>query len=116
MAISDSKIEEYYRLRPGYLPVLSLQITQIPFELGEPSQVVQIEMLRPNSLSKLAIQFSGVADLEIARLHPGTMCLLQIASVVHAQLEGIRYQVFNGEQDFTLGFYCRDFVFAELEL
>ena len=73
-------------------------------------------MLKPNSLSKLAIQFSGVVDLKVARLHPGTMCLLQIASVVHAQLENIRYQVFNGEQDFTLSFYCRDFAFAELEL
>src|ERR1700677_3385819 len=116
MAISDSKIEEYYRLRPGYLPVLSLQITQIPFELGAPSQAAQIEMLKPNSLSKLVFQFSGVVDFKVARLHPGTMCLLQVALVVHSQLEGIRYQVFNGEQDFTLGFYCRDFAFSELEL
>ena len=87
----------------------------VPFELGEPSQAIQIEMLKPNSLNKLTIQFSGVVDLKIANLHPGSNCLLQITSVADDQMEGIRYRVFNDEQDLTLSFYCGDFTFADQE-
>ena len=65
---------------------------------------------------RLAIQFYGVLELKIDRLHPGSICRPQILSVADAQMEGIRYRIFNGEQDLTLSFYCEQFSFAEFEL
>ena len=101
MAISDLKIEGYDQIATGYRRVLSLQVNEVPLELGGSNQVVQIELLKADCQSKIAVHFESVAGLEIASLHPGTTCLLQIHSVVDAQLEGIRYRVFNGEQDFA---------------
>jgi hypothetical protein len=40
MATSDPKINDYDSLQLGDLRVLSFQITQVPFELGESSQAV----------------------------------------------------------------------------
>ena len=116
MKASGTKIEDYERLKLGYLPVLTFQVSQVPFELGNPSQAVRVELLRASPSRRLTIQFSNVVELEIDRLHPGSNCLLQIASLAEAQLEGIRYRVFNGEQDLTLSFNCWDFSFAESEL
>jgi hypothetical protein len=116
MATSDPKINDYDRLQLGDLRVLSFQITQVPFELGESSQAVQIELLRRDCLRKIAIQFSNVVELKIADLHPGVNCRLYIVSIADAQMDGIRYLVFNGEQDLTLRFHCEDFTVDELEL
>lgn len=56
--------------------------------------------------------FTGLRELRLADLHPGSHRILKVLSVIQAQLEGIRYRVFNMEQDFTLAFYCADFEFS----
>jgi|HubBroStandDraft_2_1064218.scaffolds.fasta_scaffold41358_2 hypothetical protein len=61
-----------------------------------------------------ALRFTGVQDLKIERIHPGTMCHLEIVSIVNDQLEKLRFRVFNDEQDFILSFYCFDFEINEL--
>ena len=116
MPTSDSKIADYYRKNLGFLSVLSLQISQVPSELGDHSQSVHLELLRTEPLRKVTIRFSAVVQLKIADLHPGTKCLLQIESTADAQMENIRYRIFNGEQDLTLSFYCLDFEVVEREL
>jgi hypothetical protein len=97
----------------GYLPVLSLQVSQIPWMLGDPEQSVSIELLKLDKSSKVIFRFEGVRQLKIADIHPGTHCALEIVDVIANQLEAICYHVFNPEQDFTFSFYCRSFSIRE---
>jgi len=114
MDTDKSEIENYHRMNPAYLRVLRVQIDQIPFELGDSSQSLGIELLKENLLGRLVFTFVGVQSLRIADIHPGSLCTLQIVPLSERQLENIRYQIFNGEQDLTLSFYCRDFHLSEL--
>jgi hypothetical protein len=94
--------------------VLAIHIEQVPFEVGEPCQSICLELLNEHGSGKTLLKFTGVQDLEIQRIHPGTTCLLDIVSVVDDQLEGLRFRVFSVEQDFGLSFYCFDFELSEL--
>jgi hypothetical protein len=84
--------------------------------MGEPRQSVHLELLKERCSGKIALKFTGVQDLKIQRIHPGTTCHLEIVSVVNEQLEGLRFRVFNDEQDFLLSFYCFDFEIDELPI
>ena len=103
-------------MRLGFLRVLSVHIEQVPCELGEPRQIICLELLNKNCSGKIALKFTGVHDLKIERVHPGITCGLQIVSVADGQLEGLRFYVFNPEQDFELRFYCFDFEINELPI
>jgi hypothetical protein len=116
VAAADSHIEKYNTMSAKNLRVLALHIEQIPFELGEPSQRITLEMLKKNLSGKISITFLGVQSLRVAEVHPGCLCSLNIMSVVADQLEGLSYQVYNEEQDVTLSFYCRDFEVSDLLL
>jgi hypothetical protein len=63
----------------------------------------------PQKGHELQLAFAGVRDLRIADLRPGVKCQLEILRIDAQQLEGLRYQVHNLEQDFTLSFYCSEF-------
>jgi hypothetical protein len=114
MSAADSRIEKYNSVTTEHLRVLALHIQQTPFELGEPSQMVILELLKKNLSEKISVTFSGVQTLRVADVHPGCLCRLNITSVVGEQLEGLCYRVYNMEQDLTLSFYCRDFELSEL--
>ena len=101
-------------MRLGYLSVLTIDIEQVPSEIGEPRQSIFLELLKKRSSGRIALRFTGVQDLKIERIHPGTVCHLEIVSVAADQLEGLRFQVFNDEQDFVLSFYCFDFEINEV--
>ena len=101
-------------MRLRHLPVLSVHIEQVPYQIGEPRQSLGLELLRENCSEKIAMKFSGVQDLRIEDIHPGTICRLEIASVANDQLEDLRFRVYNDEQDFLLSFYCFDFEINEL--
>lgn len=116
MAGADSHIEKYNAMSAKHLRVLALHIEQIPFELGEPSQRVTLEMLKNDLSGKISITFLGVVNLRVADVDPGCLCHLNIMSIVADQLEGLSYQVYNEEQDLTLSFYCRDFEVSDLPL
>jgi hypothetical protein len=60
----------------------------------------------------VSLTFTGLRELRLSDLHPGSVCLLNISSVAQDQMEGIRYRVSNGEQDLALAFYCTDFEFS----
>ena len=90
-------------MRLGFLRVLSVHIEQVPCELGEPRQIICLELLNKNCSGKIALKFTGVHDLKIERVHPGITCGLQIVSVADGQLEGLR-------------FYCFDFEINELPI
>lgn len=113
---AESHIEKYNAMSANNLRVLALLVDQIPFELGEPSQSLILEMLKKNLSGKISITFLGVQNLRVADVHPGCLCCLNITSVVADQLEGLSYHVHNTEQDLTLSFYCRDFEVSELSL
>ena len=99
-----------------HLPVLAIHIEQVPFQIGEPRQFVCLKLLRENCSGKVALKFTGVQDLKIDGIHPGTICDLEIVSAADGQLEGLHFQVFNAEQDFLLSFFCLDFEINELPL
>ena len=102
------KIDEYRENHLGYLRLLGLSIDQVPQELGRAELSLTIEVLAKDG-TLLSTQFTGVQQLRIGGVTPECSCYLQIASVAADQLEGLRYKVFNGEQDVTLSFYCNDF-------
>lgn len=112
----QSRLENYRRRQLGHLRVLAIHIDQTPSEIGEPHQSVRIELLKESGSEKLALSFIGVVELGIKRIHPGISCHLEIASVANDQLEGLRFRVFNCEQDFEFSFYCFDFEINEQSL
>jgi hypothetical protein len=116
MAAVDPRIESYLQMRIGYLRVLALRVEQVPYEIGDGSQSVQVELLKKDVSGRYLFTFQGARMLEFADLHPGLSCCLYIDNVVDHQLEGLRYKVSSGEQDLTLRFYCYDFGISELPL
>lgn len=76
-------------------------------------QMVQVRPSNQGALSQLILTFGRVQMVQVADVHPGSKCWLEIISVNDRQLEDIDYQVFSGEQDLTLSSYCRDFQFTE---
>jgi len=116
VAAADSHIEKYNAMNAKYLRVLALHIDQIPFELGEPSQRINVQLLKKDLSGRISITFLGVVNLRVADVDPGCQCGLNIISVVADQMEGLNYEVYNAEQDLTLSFYCREFEVSELSL
>jgi hypothetical protein len=108
--MKDAKVENYAGLRLGYLPVAALTIRQIVSPTSHSSQSLTLELLKGEKIIRL--DFTDLRQLRLADLHPGSICFLNIVSVADHQMEGIRYQVFNDEQDLTLDFYCADFAFS----
>ena len=107
---TDAKVEKYEALRLGYLPVVALTIRHTTPPRRQPSQSLTLELLRGEQL--VSLTFTGLRQLRLADLGPGKSCLLTISPVAQDQWEGIRYRVFNGEQDLTLSFFCADFEFS----
>jgi hypothetical protein len=68
-----------------------------------------LELLNDGLLETVMLEFSGLRQLQLADLHPGSRCHLDISPVASDQMEGLAYCVSNVEQDFTLSFYCADF-------
>lgn len=106
----DSKVEKYEALRWGYLPILALTIRHTIPPTSRTGQSLTLELLKGERT--VSLTFTGLRELRIADLGPSSSCLLRISSVAQDQWEGIRYRVSNGEQDFTLTFYCADFEFS----
>ena len=106
---TDPKIDAYRERHPGYLRLLTLRIEQVPPEVGEPEQSLTVELLSKDGARKPSTRFMGVQQLRVDGVVPGCSCHLEIVPIITHQLEGLNYQVFNGEQDVTLAFYCRDF-------
>jgi hypothetical protein len=107
---TDGKVEKYEALRLGYLPIVALTIRQTIPPSSQMSQSLTLELLKGEQT--VSLKFTGLRQLRLANLGPGSSCLLNISSVAQDQWEGVRYRVFNGEQDLTLAFYCADFDFS----
>jgi len=103
---ADAKVQKYEALRLGYLSVAALTIRHT-FSPRSQSQSLTLELLKGEQT--VSLTFTGLRQLRLAELGPGSSCLLKIVSMAQDQWEGIRYRVFNGEQDLTLAFYCVDF-------
>jgi hypothetical protein len=104
---TDAKVEKYEALRLGYLPVAALTIRHTIPPTSHAGQSLTLELLKAEQT--VLLRFRGLQQLRLADLGPGSLCLPTILSVAQDQWEGIRYRVFNGEQDLTLSFYCADF-------
>ena len=107
---TDAKVEKYEALRLGYLPIVALTIRHTIPPGCQMSQSLTLELLRGEKT--VSLKFTGLRQLRLANLGPGSSCLMNISSVAQDQWEGVRYRVFNGEQDLTLSFYCVDFEFS----
>lgn len=107
---SDAKVQKYETLKLGYLPILSLSILHTIPPTGRSGQSLTLELLKREQV--VSLTFTGLKELRLADLGPGSSCLLRISSVAQDQWEGIRYRVSNIEQDLTLAFYCADFEFS----
>jgi hypothetical protein len=112
----QSRLENYRRMRLQHLRVLTIDIEQVPSEMGEPRQSIFLVLLKERCSGRIALRFTGVQDLKIESIHPGTVCHLEIVSVADDQLEGLRFRVFNDEQDFVLSFHCFDFEVNDLAI
>jgi len=105
---TDPKIEKYEASRLGYLPVVALTIRHV---FPSASQSLSLELMKDGKT--VSLSFTGLRQFRLADLGPGSHCLLKILSVAEDQMEGLRYRVFNIEQDLTLAFYCADFELSE---
>ncbi len=105
---ADAKVKEYESARLGYLPILALTVRHTAPPAG--SQSLSLELMKDGQI--VSLTFAGLRQLRLADIGPGSHCLLNILPVAKDQMEGIRYRVFNGEQDLTLAFYCADFEFS----
>jgi hypothetical protein len=106
----DLRIGKYRRAtKSRFTRVVGLSIRHnLIRELGM-RQTLTLE-LAPDDLSEtISLTFSDVHKLQIADLHPGTACYLDIVPMASRQWEGIRYKVHSLEQDLTLSFYCGSF-------
>jgi hypothetical protein len=110
---TEAKVEKYEALRLGYLPVVALTIRHTIPSRSQPSQSLTLELLKGERT--VSLTFTGLRELRLADLGPGSSCFLKILSVSQDQWGGIRYRVFNEEQYPTLAFYCTDFEFSALE-
>jgi hypothetical protein len=106
MDSSDAKIESYRSLRLGYLPLLSLTIRH-PQDSSAYHQ--SLELVVGTETEKTTLVFTNVQGLRIEDLNAGSKCKLEITSLSGRQLENLRYQVMNVEQDLTLNFLCSNF-------
>jgi hypothetical protein len=104
---TDTQIGKYEVLRLGYLPIAGMTIRHTIPSSSHASQSLILDLLRGEQI--VSLRFTGLQQLRLANLGPGSSCLLTILSVAQDQWEGIGYRVFNGEQDLTLAFYCADF-------
>src|SRR5262249_32578497 len=107
---TDEKVQKYEALKLGYLPILSPTIRHAIPPTSRSGQSLTLELLKGAQV--VSLTFTGLKELHLADLGPGSSCLLRVSSVVQDQWEGIRYRVSNGEQDLTLAFYCADFEFS----
>jgi hypothetical protein len=94
----------------GYLPIVALTIRHTIPSAAIASQSLTLELLKGEQT--VSLTFTGLRQLRLADLGPGSSCLLNISLVIQDQWEGVRYRVFNEEQDLTLAFYCSDFEFS----
>jgi len=106
---TDAKVEKYEALRLGYLPVMALTIRHTVPPISQPSQSLTLELMKGEQT--VSLTFTGLRQLRLADLGPGSSCFLKILPVVQDQWDRIRYRVFNEEQYPTLAFYCTDFEF-----
>jgi hypothetical protein len=104
---ADAKLQKYEALKLGYLPIQSLTIRHTLPPTIRSGQSLTLELLRKERT--VSLTFIGLRELRLADLGPGSSCLLRISLMAQDQWEGIRYRVSNGEQGFTLAFYCADF-------
>jgi hypothetical protein len=51
-------------------------------------QSIGLELLKEHYFGKIAFRFTGLQNLQIERIRPGTICRLHIVSVAYDQLEG----------------------------
>jgi hypothetical protein len=107
---TDAKVEKYEALRLGYLPIVALTIRHTIPPISHLAQSLTLELLKEERT--VTLTFTGLTGLRLEKLGPGSSCLLTVMSVAQDQWEGIRYRVFNMEQDLTLSFYCADFEFS----
>ncbi len=104
---ANAKVQRYEALKLGYLPIQSLTIRHTIPPTIRSGQSLTLELLKGERI--VSLTFTGLKELRLADLGPGSSCLLRISAVAQDQWEGVLYRVSNEEQDFTLAFYCADF-------
>jgi hypothetical protein len=105
----DSAIENYRQMKLGFRRVVDLSIRQVVPEMGDAEQSLRLELLGEANSKNIVLEFLGLRQLQLADLHPGSLCCLEISPIASSQMEGLNYRVSNLEQDLTLSFYCRKF-------
>src|ERR1041385_884455 len=98
----DSAIENYRQMKLGVRRVVDLSIRQVVPEMGNAEQSLKLELSGEASSKNIVLEFLGLRQLQLAELHPGSVCYLEISPIASSQMEGLRYRVSNLEQDLTL--------------
>ena len=76
---TDAKVEKYEALRLGYLPIVALTIRHTIPPGCQMSQSLTLELLRGEKT--VSLKFTGLRQLRLANLGPGSSCLMNISSV-----------------------------------
>jgi hypothetical protein len=94
--------------------VLALSIRQSLMPESGTQQMLTLELAPDDFSESISLTFANVHQLQIADLHPGRACYLNIRPMASRRWDGIRYKVHSLEQDFTLSFYCASFEIAHM--
>lgn len=112
---SDPQIEGYQRLRPfefGLLERLELfQAVDSEASTGLALALHLRSAAAPNRGKRLRLAFEGVRGLRIGDLDGLIHFTLEIQSIRDRRMEGLSYQVAEGEYN-AFFFYCREFTSA----
>jgi hypothetical protein len=106
----DLRIGKYRRaVKSRFTRVLALSIRHVVSPQSDARQSLTLELAPDDFSESISLTFADVRQLQIADLHPGTACYLNIVPMASRQWDGIRYKVHSLEQDLTLSFYCGSF-------
>jgi len=105
----EQKIRGFQERHRGFSRLRAFRVDFPNPALSSPEHSVTIELQSEDGAKSVTTRFTGVQRLRLGDFNPGMGCYLEVRSVANDQLEALRYQVFNSEQDLTLSFYCWDF-------
>ena len=70
----DSAIENYRQMKLGFRRVVDLSIQHVVSEMGDAEQSLKLELLGEASSKNIVLEFLGLRQLQLADLHPGSLC------------------------------------------
>ena len=74
-------------MKLGFRRVVNLSIQQVVPEMGDAQQSLKLELLGEASSKNIVLEFLDLRQLQLADLHAGSLCCLEISPIASRQME-----------------------------